>query len=421
MFPPMSPHNTNNQPWWQKANKILSTRRLSYAIITGGTLWIAWLLSVVLGKGNFDLANQVVGTDYIQFYSAGMIIRQGNADLLYNFDYQSEIENQIAGPELINFHAFITPPFLALLFIPFSKLPYLWSYLTFSVVNLLALFCSIKLLREEKPLRTFLWTLCWFPIFATISFGQNSLISLLILSLAYVLWRRNQILFAGIIASFILFKPQLIVGVATLWLIRWRKDWKALLGLLLGSFSIGGVMLIYMPAALKDYLQLTLNFLPNMIYNDQFPLYHLHTLRGFLILLLPGMDTLIDGLVILMTLIAIIFFIRFVIKEYDHLSICFSAAIALTIFITPHAMIYDWALLLIPAILFWQERPDLQKYWKVIYAILWLVTLISGPLTYLQNQYLSFALQISVPILLLILIDIHKVIKGSVSQSEVLS
>ncbi len=403
----MSTQLSGRQNWWQTGIKILTDRRLSYAIVTGAALWITWFLSIILGRGNFDLANQVIGTDYIQFYAAGLTLQQGKADLLYDFTYQRELEIKIAGPELMNFHAFITPPFLAWFFVPFSKLPYVWSYLTYSVICLLALFSSVKLLREDKLWRTFLWTLCWFPIFATISFGQNSLLSILILSVTYILWRRQHKFVAGLISSLILFKPQLIFGIVILWLVHWRKNWMALLGLLVGASTLGGLMLIFLPGATKDFVQLAFNFLPDMISSGQFPLYHLHTLRGFWILLFPGMELLADILSMLLTLIAVGFFIHFVIKNYVRLAICYAAAITLTILITPHAMIYDWALLLIPAILLWQEKPSLHKYWKVIFAILWLVTLLSGPLTYLQYQFLPVALQISVPIYLILLINVY--------------
>jgi alpha-1,2-mannosyltransferase len=414
----MTIHTPEKQYWWQTTNKILTSRRLYYAIITGAALWITWILSIVIGRGNFDIANQVVGTDYIQFYTAGLTLHQGNSELLYDFDYQSELEINIAGPELMNFHAFITPPVLAWFFVPFSVLPYLWSFLAFSIVSLFALLFSIKLLRKDNPWCTFLWTLCWFPIFATISFGQNCMISLLILSLTYILWRRQRTFFAGMTASLILFKPQLIIGIAILWLVRWRKDWRALLGLLVGSGILGSLMFIFLPAATKDYVQLAINFLPNMIYRDQFPLYHLHALRGFWILLSPGLDKYAEIFSLLISLIGLGFFIRFVTINCNRPAVCYAAAIALTIFITPHAMIYDWTLLLIPAILLWQAIPQLKNYWKAVFSVIWLTTLLSGPLTYFQLMLLPRAIQISVPILFLLLINIRATVNETLNLSR---
>ena len=411
-------HPSDKPYWWQSISKLLNPRRLAYALITGVTLWATWLVSISFGPGNMDLANQVIGTDYIQFYTSGITLRQDHADKLYDFDYQLQLELQIAGPDLVNFHANLTPPFFAWLFVPLSALPYGWSFVTWSILSLAGLLSSLKILGVTKFWPTFLWTLCWFPVFAVISFGQNSVIAVFGLSATYHLWKRNHTFLAGLVASLVLFKPQLIIGVSILWLIRWRRDWRALLGLATGAAVLISLTFLLLPEASRQYFQLAIDFLPGMIYQDQFPLYHLHALRGFWALLFPEMDWLAESLSGLLSLAGLGFFIRFVISKRNHLPLCFTAAIAFTIFITPHAMIYDWALLIIPAIILWQEMPEYTHYWKVIFAIIWLVTLVSGPLTYLQLRVMPVAVQISIPIYLFLLIDIIATIKRDRGKGE---
>jgi len=414
----MSNDVSGKQFWWQTTSTLLNSRRLSYAMIAGAALWLTWLASIILGAGNFDLANQVVGTDYLQFYTAGKTLQTGNTDRLYDFGYQSDLELEIAGPELIYFHAFLNPPFLAWLFVPFSRLPYLWSFLVWSILSLGALFASIKLLGADRPWRTFLWAMTWFPIFATLSFGQNSLLSLLILSLTFLLWKSQRSFLAGFTASLILLKPQLIIGVAILWLLRMRKDWKAMLGFLTGGILLAGVTYILLPDATIDYFRLAKEFLPNMIYSHQFPLYHLHALRGFLLLLFSGKQTFIEIMALLFSVSATGFFIRFVLTQRERLALCFAAAITFTILVTPHAMIYDWALLLVPAILLRKEFPEHKSYWKVIFTIIWLLTLLSGPLTYLQLQILPVALQISVPGFIFVLVSGYRTLVKQNAAAE---
>jgi alpha-1,2-mannosyltransferase len=179
-------------PWWMQIDHFLNPRRLTYAWIAGAVMWTAWLLSVIIGPGQMDMAGHVIGTDYIQFYAAGISLQQGHSADLYNFEYQSKLEQVIAGPGLTSFHAFITPPFFAWLYVPFASLPYTWSFIIWSLLSLLFLWASIKLLTVEKPIIGFLWSLTWFPIFAAISFGQNSLLSLFLLSLTYWLWRKDK-------------------------------------------------------------------------------------------------------------------------------------------------------------------------------------------------------------------------------------
>jgi hypothetical protein len=62
-------------------------------------------------------------------------------------------------------------------------------------------------------------------------------------------------------------------------------------------------------------------------------------------------------------------------------------------------MIYDWTLLLIPAVLLWTNVNDLKPVWKAVFSFLWLVPLISTPLAYLQLQVMPFAILICIPAL----------------------
>jgi len=394
--------------WWMRFDRFLTERRMTYAWIAGGALWFAWLISSLLGPGNFDLAGQVVGTDYLQFYTAGETLRQAQSANLYDFSYQSKLEQTIAGPGLISFHAFINPPFLAWLFAPLSLLPYTWSFIIWSLFGLIFLWISIKLLSIEQPVKVFLWSLTWFPIFAAISFGQNSILSLFFFCLSFWFWRKEKYLAAGIVSSLLLYKPQLVLGIGLLWLLEWRSCWKALLGLAIGGISLAGLCFWLLPDASKMYIELARNFLPGLIYQEQFPLWHLHSLRGFWILLFPGQKWLVEGLSLILSvagLVAYIFFWRANRKEPDLL---FAGAICLTIWITPHAMIYDWSILLIPAILFWRARPGLKNLWKPLYALIWIATFISGILTYEQLIILPVAIQLSLPVLFLVYLEIYK-------------
>jgi len=394
--------------WWMRFDRFLTPRRMKYAWIAGGTLWFAWLISCLLGTGIMDLAGHVVGTDYITIYASGVALRQGQSANLYNFDFQNQLEQLIAGPELTTFNAFITPPFLAWLFVPFSLIPYIWSFTVWSLLSILLLWVSIKLLSTEQPIKAFVYSLTWFPIFATISFGENSLLSLFILCLTYWCWRKEKYLIAGLVSVLLLYKPQLVLGIGLLWLLEWRNSWKSLLGLVLGGVSLAGLCFWLLPDASRGYLDLVRNVLPDMIYIDQFPLWHLHSLRGFWILLFPGQKWLVEGLSLILSVAGIVVFFFFWRANRKEPELLYAAAICLTIWITPHAMIYDWSILLIPAILFWRVRPELKILWKPLYGLIWIAAFISGILTYAQLKILPVAIQLSLPVLFLVYLEIYK-------------
>jgi len=394
--------------FWMKFDRFLTPRRLKYAWIAGGMLWLAWLASILLGSGNMDLAGQVIGTDYLQFYAAGETLRQGQASELYNFEFQSQLQQSIAGPELKSFHAFITPPFFAWLFVPFTLLPYTWSFLAWALLSLLFLWVSFRLLTSGPKPTPFLWALTWFPVFAAVSFGQNSLLSLFLFSLTYWLWRKEKYMASGLMSSLLLFKPQIVLGIGILWFLGWRQNWKSLLGLALGGFALVGLSFGLLPKASLSYIDLARDFLPSLIYGDQFPLWHLHSLRGFWLLLIPAQVWLAEGLSLILSLAGIAAYIQFWRRNRTDPALSFAGALCLTIWITPHAMIYDWSILLIPAFLFWQARPNLLSLWKPAYGLIWIAAFLSGPFTYGQLKILPIAFQASIPTLFIVYLAILK-------------
>jgi hypothetical protein len=88
-------------------------------------------------------------------------------------------------------------------------------------------------------------------------------------------------------------------------------------------------------------LELARNTIPGMIYQDQFPLWHLHSLRGFWMLLFPGQKWLVEGLSLILSILGIIAFYFFWRKNRKEPKLLYAGAICLTVWITPHAMIYD--------------------------------------------------------------------------------
>jgi len=385
----------------------MNRRRQNYAWIAGAALWGTWLLSIVLGSQNVDLAGQIIGTDYLEFYAAGTTVRQGESARLYDMAYQAQLQQTIIGPQLRGYYGFITPPFLAWLFVPFSALSYLWSFALWSVLGLIALGISLRLLGAPQPGRAALWSLTWFPVFATISFGQNSLLSVLILSLVYYLWRTDRQLAAGLAASCLLYKPQLLIGILLLWLATRKKRGVALIGLVTGGCILAALSFWQMPEASREYVIFVRTVLPALPDWQQYPLWHLHTVWGFWRMLLPEARPLANGLYAVITTAGIAGFVYVCRQLETRPALQFASAICLTLWITPHAMIYDWAVLLIPAVILWRETPELRQEWRFLFATLWCVSFLSGSLAALQLRWLPFAVQISVPFLVFVICRIY--------------
>ena len=106
-----------------------------------------------------------------------------------------------------------------------------------------------------------------------------------------------------------------------------------------------------------------------------------------------------EGLSLVLSIFGGVVFYFYWRKNHQESELIYAGAICLTIWITPHAMIYDWEILTIPAILFWYSSDKLRPMLKSVFALLWIVAFISGPLTLAQLKILPVAIQISIPVL----------------------
>ena len=233
------------------------------------------------------------------------------------------------------------------------------------------------------------------------------------LSLTYLLWCRERRWLAGLVCSLVLYKPQLALGVGFLWLLEWRRDWKALAGLAVGGALLAGLSFGLLPESSRLYMELSRKVLPSIARQEGFPLWHAHTPRAFWLLLMPGIPAMSEALALLSTGTGIVVFILFWRKMRGEPALLFAGAICLTLWVTPHAMIYDWTILLIPAVLFWEKRPDCRGLWKVLFALIWAATFLSGPLTLGQLKVLPFAVQVSIPVLMFALYNAYQKLAAS--------
>lgn len=387
----------------KKINHLLTPQRLRYPWFIGGALWAGWLLSLLAGKGNTDLAGHLIGTDFVAFYTAGKIILMGESPELYSLELAHSIQQELYGNTSLNFNPYLNPPHYALFMAPFALIPYPWAPLLWIGLGLVCLWWSLRLLDAEHPTRTFLLALTWLPVFYAASFGQNSFLSLAIFCLTYFLWVRKRHLSAGLIYSLLLFKPQFLLGIGLLWLLDWHKSWRALMGLGIGCLVQLGLNLWLLPEAIRSYLTYALKINANLMSLEGFPMWNAYSVRAFWLALLPGLKGIAQVLYYGCAFFGLYFFIRFWKRHANNPTVLYSAAVAWLVWSVPYIMIYDWTLLLIPAILLWTHDQAQRPHWRAIFALLWVVTLLSSALAFLMLRFLPFAIQISIPALLIAL------------------
>ena len=174
------------------------------------------------------------------FYTAGTMIRRGQAQLLYSDGAQSRIQSELfpepfAGRGLLPYNH---PPFEALPYAAMTGLPYVDTYFLMFAVNVLLLIACVHILKPWLPgLRStfprFLYVVpfAFFPVAYALVQGQDSLLLLVLYSLAYVWLRRGRDLRAGAVLGLGLFKFHLVLPFV--FILALRQRWRALKGVLL--------------------------------------------------------------------------------------------------------------------------------------------------------------------------------------------
>jgi hypothetical protein len=238
--------------------------------------------------------------------------------------------------------------------------------------------------------------LCFYPVFAAVSFGQNSLFSLALLALTFALLRRDRPFAAGLVAGLLLYKPQLLLGVGLVWLADRRRGWRALLGLAATGAVLAGLSVWLLPEATRAYFD-SLGQIVGM--QDRLALPQNYSTQGFWMLLLPGHDALAQALSRGCSLLGVAVLAAFWRRAHGEAAVPFAVAVLLTPLLSPYAMLYDWSVLLVPATLLWLYVPEGRPRWLVLFALLGAVGLASGPLVRAQLWLLPVALQLSVPAL----------------------
>ena len=370
--------------------RLLSAGRGRYGLLLaaaiGGAVWVAWLVSLLARPGLLDLAGNVKGGDFLEFYAAGRIVAAHQTDRLYDLDVQARIEHEITAPEQWSgFHGFITPPFFAL--------PYLSAFALWSALGILMVMGTLWLVDRVRAAP---WVLAFIPVWAAISYGQNSLLSLFVLASVYVLLRRGRDGVAGVVLGCLLYKPQLVIVLATLLLLDRR--WRALAGLGAAAVLLAAITLALSVPATLAYLALGHSF-ATMLGERGFPTAKMHSLYSFFVLLLPGHLTAAAVLTLLSSL-AVLAVVRLRQPPYavDTLDQWYATAIWGTVLVSPHVPLYDLSLLVLPALLVRSGTQD-EAVWRGGIAATWAATILSQPLAELTRAAGGPSLQLSVPVI----------------------
>ena len=365
-----------------------------HGLLLAVCLWTVYAVDMST-PGLLDRNGLVKGTDFLHFYTLGTVALRGRGDLLYNLRAQAELARELVTQAPNSLYVPLYGPQLSLFFAPFARLPYSWALTAWLAVNVLVYaFCCHAVWKTCPNLRADRWTLFILAIafpgfFHLLAWGQTSGLALLCFTLAYLALRRDRALLAGLAIGSLIFKPQL--GLAAAVVFVFAREWEVVAGAVAAaSIQLAAAWMHYGSEVMRAYFH-ALTHLGEVLPLLEPRLYQTHSLRSFWSLLLPW-PRVAFALYLICALGVLVLALQ-VWRSKAQLSVRFSALLFATVLVSPHLTVYD-LVILAPAFLLlgdWalahREQPCAPRIQQLMYVCFLLFLM--GPLARITHLQLS--------------------------------
>ena len=199
------------------------------------------VIEIVMAAVLFPLIDHahIATTDFVNFYAAATIVRDGHGSTLYTAETQQQALQTILGYRTAEY--FLHPAFEAVVFVPLTYLRIERAFVLWTLINVAFLGFLPLVLAGYVPLvarRPYLGLLgfAFPPVLAGLTLGQDSILVMFVISAAYLLLVRRQDLLGGAVLALAMVKFQYALILALLFLISRRFR-------LISGFVLGCVLL----------------------------------------------------------------------------------------------------------------------------------------------------------------------------------
>jgi len=335
-------------------------RNLSY--------WAAVLVCLEVAAGEliwwvrFAFFSGLQGPDFYTYYATSLLLLHRGPGVVYDFTVQKQFQDQVTSQWAGHFILlpYITPPWVTLIFYPLGLLPYRAAYIAWGVSIVLLVGVSIALLLRAGGLKGRAALLGAaaaagsLPVFVLLLQGQSDAPMLAATSAAALAWTRRHAARAGASAAVALVKPQLILLLPVLFLVR--RSWRAI-----AAFGAGCVLLlllsllVYGPAASLAWLRILAPWAFAGQVNFPVDTQSQFSVRGLILLLgvPPGLQLVVLAIGLL-ALAVVLLLARADARLELALAILGSMALS------PYQHAHDLALLIVPGLLLGGALPVLR-------------------------------------------------------------
>ncbi|HYH68117.1 MAG TPA: glycosyltransferase family 87 protein [Urbifossiella sp.] len=374
--------------------------KLWIGLATAVAVWATWVGSLAYGGWKRDADGMLLCADHIAFYSAATLLREGRPAELYHHPALGEVQQRVTLPDgrWDYFMAYRNPPFYALLYVPTAGLPLVGSVLVWMAISFAAIGFAAWCLRPERPWQVFGWALAFFPVFTAITFGQNTPLSLAVFAAVYRLSADRRPFAAGLAAGLLWYKPQLLIGLFVWWGLAPRRHLGEWLGVGVTGLVLAALCWLVIPEASWAFVE---SLRTNVGYGGENE-WNLHSPRKFWDILLPAAPPeLRVGLTLLCAAAALSGAAWLRGRTGGPLAVMFPTSVFVTLWVSPHTLIYEWALLVAAAVVLWDRLPARRDTWLTWFTVAWLGLTVSTTATLVQKRALDLPVlfQLSIPVL----------------------
>ena len=293
-----------------------------------------------------------LGGDYPAFYAAGRLVTSDQRADMYDAARQAETQVDLfPNDERDGLLYFAYPPHTAIAYVPLSHLPYRVSYALHTLLMVGALAAALHLVRPMVAVvdrhyeLVVIASVAFYPMYRSITGGQNTALTLLLLAGSWRAVATRHDATAGILLGLLLFKPQFALPLIGLHLLARRG--RVVAGAAVtaaGCWLVGAALLG--PGWLGRWLESV------RLFSDHDALVNKRNAVSFLgvadTLLGVGdlWGRLLGGTLALATVVVLIASWRG--RARHELAAPMMVAFAAIVLISPHAMFYDCGLLVLP-------------------------------------------------------------------------
>ena len=328
-------------------------KRTVIAVIVVLTFWLALFLK---------LSVSIFGgmTDFSVLYCSGRMVAAGDGSQIYNYEAQRLAQLPFAAPGTIVL-PYVFPPYILLLFVPFSLLPYkaavvLWYALNSALLVSIPLLLRKALVLTDWQLSLSILALAFFyPATACLSMGQVSILTLLFFTLSFLSLESGHEVLAGCLLALAIYKPQFVIVPILIFIVK--RNWQVIQGFLATSAGLFGISVLVsgwkttlaLPAAIR-----AIHGRSGTEYPDKMP-----NLRGVAASVISS-ETRVLMLAVIASVV-LVFALLFLLRKTPVGPLWFSLVIILSLLASYHSGKHDLVLLVLPLLVLSQVIIEIES------------------------------------------------------------